>query len=130
MLNKFKSGQIVCLESNQGFLYGEVIQNIAQRQICWVRPLIVTVTEEQDSFVTEANQKIIDLRSASDLLLPLSLFRVSYDTEVVDLLMELATRKQSEDSLQISSYLNQFIKQVWIDNQNIFQASEFNSKSE
>ena len=125
MGDNFKSGQIVCLESNQGLLYGEVIQNITQRQICWVRPIVINVTST-DSNVIEAPREIIDLRSAADLLLPLSLFRASYDTEVMDLLMDLATKKQAEDSQQVSRYLNRFIRQVWTDNPSIFQTAKNN----
>lgn len=118
----FKSGQIVCLESNNHALYGEVIQVITQRQLCWVRPLTVAtiINTDSSSFEVNADREIIDLRSASDLLLPLTLFRASYDTEVIYILTELATKEQTADKQQLSTYLNSFIRQVWQDNQEKF----------
>ncbi|VEP18134.1 conserved hypothetical protein [Hyella patelloides LEGE 07179] len=118
----FKSGQIVCLESGAKTLYGEVIQVIVKRQLCWVRPLTIAITLEENSsdFDINADQEIIDLRSASDLLLPLTLFRASYDTEAIVLLTELASREVSFDKQQMSFSLNSFVRQVWQNNQEKF----------
>ena len=46
-----KANQIACLECNQERLYGEVIQFIPQRQLCWFRPmyLLVSLTTESNS---------------------------------------------------------------------------------
>ena len=120
--NLFKSGQIVCLESDRSFLYGEVIQVVTQRQLCWVRPLTIAVTlnENSSSFESNLDREIIDLRSASDLLLPLTLFRASYDTEVISLLTKLAAKDEFCDQQQMSLYLNRFVKQVWQDNKEKF----------
>ena len=120
--NIFTSGQIVCLESGNSYLYGEVIQVVTKRQLCWVRPLTIAVTTDNNSSSFDVNEdkSIIDLRSASDLLLPLTLFRASYDTEVISILTELAAKEQSLDKQQMSSCLNGFIKQVWKQNQEKF----------
>jgi hypothetical protein len=119
----FKSGQIVCLESGNDALYGEVIQVISQRQLCWVRPLTiaVTVNTHSSSFEINANREIIDLRSSSDLLLPLTLFRASYDTEAIYILTELAAKEQTADKQQMSTYLHNFVQRIWQDNQNRFR---------
>ena len=120
--NLFQSGQIVCLESDRSFLYGEVIQVVTQRQLCWVRPLTIAVTlqENNSSFDVNGDREIIDLRSASDLLLPLTLFRASYDTEVISLLAELAAKDKFSDRQEMSRYLNQFVRQVWQKNKEKF----------
>lgn len=120
--NLFKSGQIVCLDSGKSSLYGEVIQVVTQRQLCWVRPLTIAAALDSNSssFEKDENREIIDLRSASDLLLPLTLFRASYDTEAIFLLTKLAAREEPSDKQQMSLYLNSFVKQVWQDNQDKF----------
>jgi hypothetical protein len=124
----FKSGQIVCLESDNYGLYGEVIQVITQRQLCWVRPLTIAIAiSNYDSSTYDlsskinADREIIDLRSASDLLLPLTLFRASYDTEAIYILAELAAKQQTTDRQQISVILNNFVQRIWQDNQDKFR---------
>jgi hypothetical protein len=124
----FKSGQIVCLESGDYSLYGEVIQVITQRQLCWVRPLTIAIIVSTDDFSTydssskiNSDREIIDLRSASDLLLPLALFRASYDTEVIYILTELAAKQQTTNRQQMSVILNNFVRRIWQDNQDKFR---------
>ena len=122
----FQSGQIVCLESGNNFLYGEVVQVIVERQLCWVRPLTIAIRSNEDSyhFDGDTEQEIIDLRSASDLLLPVTLFRASYDTEVISILAELADKEEYADDRAMSLSLNKFVKQVWQDNQDKFTNSQ------
>jgi hypothetical protein len=119
----FKSGQIVCLKSDNYCLYGEVIQVITQRQLCWVRPLAIAITINTDNFSSkiDADREIIDLRSTSDLLLPLTLFRASYDTEAIYILTELATKQQTPDRQKMSIILNNFVQRIWQDNQKLFR---------
>ena len=103
----FQPGQIVSLEHEDRNLYAEVIQVVVSRQLCWVRPLLlVTFTPELPL--------IIDLRDASDLLWPISLFRPALDTEVITLLSQvLAKETKAEPDLFAQQQLNQFIHQLW-----------------
>ena len=120
--NIFQSGQIVCIESGIETLYGEVIQVIDRRQLCWVRPLTIAIETKKDSksFDVNTDKEIIDLRSAADLLLPIALFRASYDTEAIFLLAELASREPSYNKGEMSYSLNSFVKQVWQNNKDKF----------
>ena len=120
--NIFQAGQIVCIESGIKTLYGEVIQVIDRRQLCWVRPLTIAIETKDDSnsFDVNTDREIIDLRSAADLLLPIALFRASYDTEAIFLLAELASREPSYDKGKMSCSLNSFVKQVWQNNKDKF----------
>ncbi len=104
----FKPSQIVCLEFYDECLYGEVIQVVEQRQICWVRPLMIVKQEVL----------IADLRSSSDLLLPLCLFRQSFDTEIISFLTQLNQLPASNQSPPFD--LNLFIQKVWQTNQDKF----------
>lgn len=114
-----KVNQIVCLEHQSSHLYGEVIQLIPHRQLCWFRPLCLVIsTDAQSSLKSESPErslelellqqssspkllsnfyysesaeetKLIDLQSSSDLLWPDSLFRPALDTEIIYLLPQL-----------------------------------------
>ena len=127
-----KVNQIVCIEHQGNSLYGEVIQLITDRQLCWFRPLCMIVsansaidsvpnrierspndqTESQyllsdskrASRVSEYTDEpiIIDLQSGSDLLWPDSLFRPALDIEIIDFLPYLPENNHSSE-IEISS---------------------------
>ena len=86
-----KSGQIVRLACQQSNLYGEVIQIILSRQMCWVRPLMLVKQAEATPEYSdpESFSILYDLRQGSDLILPLLLFQPALDTEVIPWLMQL-----------------------------------------
>ncbi|PSB11192.1 hypothetical protein C7B62_06475 [Pleurocapsa sp. CCALA 161] len=114
-----KMGQIVCLEHQGSNLYGEVIQLIPDRQLCWFRPLCLVICADVQSslnselkerslefgFAQQENSsrllpasfdsrnaeetKLIDLQCGSDLLWPAHLFRPALDTEIIYLLPQL-----------------------------------------
>lgn len=114
-----KVSQIVCLEHQNSYLYGEVIQLIPHRQLCWFRPLCLVISADTPSslkseslersleleFVQQERSsrliqnfdysksaqelKLIDLQSGSDLLWPVSLFRPALDTEIIYLIPQL-----------------------------------------
>lgn len=111
-----KENQIVCLEHKGNNLYGEVIQLIDDRQLCWFRPLCLIISADsvlitqlertgsssdsskpQKYLLSEPKNtaaidisteglKIINLQSGSDLLWPDSLFRPALDTEIINFL--------------------------------------------
>ena len=108
--NAFKPSQIVCLEFYDERLYGEVIQIVEQRQTCWVRPIMIV----------QQKVLLVDLRSSSDLILPLRLFRLCFDTEIMPFLTQL-NQLNSISSNQSSSFdLNSFLQQVWQSSQDKF----------
>lgn len=115
----FTTNQIICLEYKTTCLYGEVIQLIPRRRMCWFRPIYMT----KGSTTEDCSPEVIpflELESA-DLLWPISLFRPAWDTEVIDLLTKLGDRQKSEEIQQSSSkYLQQFVTEVWTANQDKF----------
>ncbi|MEA5535676.1 hypothetical protein [Crocosphaera sp. XPORK-15E] len=114
----FSPHQIVCLEHDDHRLYCEVIQVVELRQRCWVRPLFLAVIAEDRQVYHQLSMPkvLIDVRSTSDLLYPITLFRVALDTEVIPLLTEIETQKTSPESRQeAKEKLRQFITQVWQD---------------
>jgi hypothetical protein len=57
-----KVNQIVCLEHQSSNLYGEVIQLIPHRQLCWFRPLcLVIAADTQSSFQSESKERSLEL---------------------------------------------------------------------
>jgi hypothetical protein len=116
----FQPCQIVCLEYEDTCLYAEVVQVVSARQVCWVRPLLLTIYWLQEFAPETENAGQLcwyDLRQGSDLLLPLVLFRPALDTEVLPLFSKLYT---SENELEYENgdraghqKLHQFIWQIW-----------------
>ncbi len=116
----FQANQIICLEHDNTCVYGEVIQIIAQRQLCWFRPLFLT-TNCQGDLNSVMTEDLVDLRSGSDLLLPICLFRDALDTETICLLSKFYNSdKLPKDNSISCGYLNQFVRQVWQANQDKF----------
>lgn len=116
----FQPCQIVCLEHEASRLYAEVVQTVEARQICWVRPLALLVNAPLDleqEIWENPTRHCHDLRSGSDLLYPLSLFRTALDTEVMPLLSYLYTldHQTASESSQLSGHkqLRQFIQKIW-----------------
>lgn len=116
----FKTNQIICLEYQHNCLYGEVIQLIPDRKLCWFRPMCLVQLSCEYSQARDVNQ-IIDLQSGSDLLWPMNLFRPALDTEVISLLSRL---KDLDETLMPKAssrqYLNKFVRQVWQANKDKF----------
>ena len=116
----FKVNQIICLEHEETYLYGEVIQLIPIRRMCWFRPICMTKSNFDRNGNLE-NSFLIHLRSGSDLLWPISLFRPALDTEVISLLTDLDDSDKSEQAARFDrQHLNQFVRQVWEANQDKF----------
>ncbi|WP_144053311.1 hypothetical protein [Xenococcus sp. PCC 7305] len=106
----FKPNQIVCLGFQDKCLYGEVIQTIEQRQTCWVRPILMVQQEDL----------VWDLRSSSDLILPLCLFRPCFDTEILPLFTQLNQLNSLASRESTCCDLNLFVREVWRMNQDKF----------
>ena len=114
----FKESQIICLEHLNTCLYGEVIQLILERQMCWFRPICMTVDGLESD---RENRELIQLQFSSDLLWPICLFRTAFDTEVIALLSDLDDNpKPKQNEISHRQYLNRFIRQVWAANQDKF----------
>ncbi|MEM8828474.1 MAG: hypothetical protein AAGE96_03845 [Cyanobacteria bacterium P01_G01_bin.19] len=117
---QFKESQIICLEYEDTKLYGEVIQLIHHRRMCWFRPICMTMCNFEDSR-DSADLDLIHLQSSSDLLWPTSLFRPALDTEVISLLTDTDTdSKTNKGAVSSKQHLNQFVKRVWRANQDKF----------
>ncbi len=117
----FKVNQIICLEYQYTCLYGEVIQLVHQRGLCWFRPICITLSDLNSNQNVDS-PRLINLQSCSDLLWPIILFRPALDTEVISFLPKL--NNDSDEFLfhkkYSRQYLNKFIQQVWQANKDKF----------
>ncbi len=117
--------QIVCLEHGDQIFYGEVIQVVESRQLCWVRPLALAPIPTPENYFG-GKAPWIDLRQTADVVYPLCLFRPALDTEVLPLLSQLlaSTPDGSAEEILISvthtseyertgRHLRQFLDHVW-----------------
>lgn len=117
----FQPRQIVCLEHESTCLYAEIIQVVVSRQVCWVRPLLLSVFPVGFQ-PYEPLSPTYDLRLAADLLWPIKLFRPALDTEVIPLLSQLlALEPQLEADPDAQHQFRQFIHQVWQAHPGVFQ---------
>ena len=115
--SNFQPCQIVCLEHENTRLYAEIIQVVDTRQVCWVRPLMLTVLPQEaaDSLHPSLERPILyDLHQSADLVWPIALFRPALDTEVIPFLVRLddpdtPLEKNSDANKQLSC----FVRQVW-----------------
>jgi len=117
--------QITYLEHGEERLYAEVIQVIPARGTCWARPLAMLTASQLTPLADGLTGKaaiphpiLHDLRYASDLLLPMSLFRPALDVDVLPWIGQIyATGDQaivSDETTPKIIYaqhrLNQFIR--------------------
>ena len=108
----FQAGQIVFLEYGDSRLYAEVIQVVVERNLCWVRPLLLVIQECEPP-------KVTDLRSTSDLLWAINLFQPALDTEVIELYTQILIKEPKPELFPAANQqLHQFIQQLWQENQN------------
>jgi hypothetical protein len=122
---RFEPCQIVCLEYETSRLYGEVVQIAEQRQVCWVRPLLLTVAVSAGAEQGETEPCIYDLRRGSDLLLPVVLFRAALDVEVIPLFPHLYSHDEADSTpFQPTGHqqLRQLIQKIWNAYPDVFQA--------
>jgi hypothetical protein len=123
----FGSRQIVCLEHENTCLYAEIIEFVAQRQVCWVRPLLLAVpTTDNDSpsIVSPKPLILYNLRQGADLLWPACLFRPALDTEVIPLLVQLdQSDNESANSSDAHTQLSCFVREIWQAYKSAFSAS-------
>jgi hypothetical protein len=107
---EFKTDRIVCIDSDNLHLFGEVIDRIAIDDRCWVRPLAIAKSTPE-SFKLEF---LHDLRDAAQLILPTALFRDALDTEVLPLISELFHPvKRSETAANNQRVLYQFVADLY-----------------
>ena len=120
--------QIFYLEQDSSRLYGELIQWIAERDLCWLRPIALcclpqgAATAFTDA-LADRTAILYDLSLGSDVICPDSLLHLALDTEVLPLLAELHRLKAELAPQQNAHRLRLFIQQLWQADPEAFQRS-------
>ncbi|MBW4579820.1 MAG: hypothetical protein KME42_09640 [Tildeniella nuda ZEHNDER 1965/U140] len=125
----FQPCQIVCLQHETSYLYAEVVQMIASRHLCWVRPLVLILRTAETATSEETLGEQLDcydLRQDSDLLLPPTLFRAALDTEALPWLADFyaddRTSVEQDGACERGRVpFRHFIQQVWQAHTEVFQ---------
>lgn len=108
-MSGFSPGQIVYLEHQGDRLYGEIIQVVLQRQMLWLRPLLLVTPAESSS-------EPISLHGTADLLWPMYGFQAALDADTLPLLAALHAKQYRPELRafhQEAAQLRQFIEKAW-----------------
>jgi len=96
--------QIVCIESGAARLYGELVQHMADRHTCWVRPLSLHLSAEPEA--------VLDVRNGPDIICADHVIHPVLDTEWLDVLTTLSTAKAACDYPNANQHLRTFLTQL------------------
>ena len=115
----FQPHQIVYLTCDQSRLYTEVIEILVDRQLAWVRPLVLVTPTETLPLAASSVLGLPDPQgwpgrpTTPDLLWPLDQFCPALDTDFVTLLATLADRPDQWLSASHSVRVSQFTPRLW-----------------
>jgi len=115
---QFQPHQIVYLTCEDGRLYTEVIDILVDRQLAWVRPLVLVTMEE---VLPLAASSVLGLEDPNtwggpivpDLLWPLDQFSPALDADFLDLLALLPTQGAKPDHAAHNAVVSQFTRRLW-----------------
>ncbi len=113
----YVSGQVVYLTCDQTRLYVEIIQVLEDRQLGWVRPLML-VTPARPPLVHSTGVlgtgAPADRPEVPDMLWPLGQFYPALDTDVVSCLTPPSAQAATVTAAALTSAsLNCFIQRLW-----------------
>lgn len=96
---------IVYIESGTARLYGELVQHMAARQTCWVRPLSLRLSAEPAA-------TFLDLRHGPDIICADRVVHPVLDTEWLEVLATQSTAKTTCDYPKANQHLRTFLAQL------------------
>lgn len=107
---RFQAGQILYLQNHHVRLYCELIEHVVQRELFWVRPLLLVEEELSSESAT-----VTDLRDASDLLWSVESFQPALDTEIITYMSQLWNKesKAAVTTTPVNQLLHRFIQEFW-----------------
>ncbi|MEL6397925.1 MAG: hypothetical protein AAFO87_14860 [Cyanobacteria bacterium J06607_6] len=99
--------QVVYIQCGNARLYGELVQHIAERHNCWLRPLSLLSSQP-----TDGQPEFLDLRDGPDIICSDELIRPVMDLDWLVILEQLTASKTGCDYPQANQYLRQFLAQL------------------
>ncbi|MGK7933380.1 MAG: hypothetical protein AB4041_18375 [Microcystaceae cyanobacterium] len=107
-MSVLQPSQIVCANTPNYQFFGEVIDVVTEREVCWVRPLLLVKKGEEDIK--------IDVRQGSDIVFPLSCFEPALDGDILPFLNDLVKDDYDGSSFipnhpQLTQFLRELLNQ-------------------
>lgn len=99
---------VVLVHNSGACLCSELIQTVEDRNICWVRPLVLILDETH-----EAGCLPIDVRNGPDVICPAPLVEPALDIEWVSILQNLDKTAIPCDFAQANRNLRVFLENLW-----------------
>lgn len=115
MSTAWRLHQIFYLEQGENRLYGELIQFVEERHLCWLRPIALYCpsTSGASTGAAFSGAAFYDLRQGADLICPDTLLRLAMDSEVLPILAQLHDLKDEAALSHNAERLRQFVQQLW-----------------
>lgn len=100
--------QIVRASTLNYQFFGEVIDVVTEREVCWIRPLLLVQKGEKETK--------IDVRQGSDIVFPLSCFEPALDGDLLPFLNDLVKDDYYGSTFvsnhpQLTQFLRELLKQ-------------------
>ncbi|MEM6520677.1 MAG: hypothetical protein AAF892_01825 [Cyanobacteria bacterium P01_D01_bin.71] len=99
--------QIIYLECKEARLYGELVQRVEDRHICWVRPISL-----QFALDTTNSVKFLDVRNGPDIICADCAIHPMLDTDWLAVLATMSTDKVECDYPKANQHLQEFLKRL------------------
>ena len=99
--------QVVYIQCGTNRLYGELVQHIAERHNCWLRPLALLSSQTVDG-----QPEFLDLRDGPDIICSDELTCPVMDMDWLAILDQLTASKTGCDYPQANQHLRQFLEQL------------------
>lgn len=97
--------QIVCITSHDARLYGELVQRVADRQICWIRPLVL-----QPRLKSSDGSTLLDVHNGPDIICADHLPTPVIDTDWIQLLAVMAEQTSACNFPEANQQLKGFLE--------------------
>lgn len=104
----FSAYQVVYIEQDNTRLYGELVQEMAVRKTCWLRP--VSLWLEADA---TGEMSLLDVRNGPDIICSNDLIQPVLDTDWVQLIEEMAKTQLACSYSEANQYLRQFLERLF-----------------
>ncbi|MEM6835759.1 MAG: hypothetical protein AAF609_02805 [Cyanobacteria bacterium P01_C01_bin.120] len=96
--------QVVYLESEDARLYGELVQHVEERHICWVRPISLQLATS-----TAVPVEFLDVRNGPDVICADHVIQPVLDTDWLAILATMSTNKTECDYPKANQHLREFL---------------------
>ncbi|WP_130199436.1 hypothetical protein [Leptolyngbya iicbica] len=96
--------QIVYVDCGQSRLYGELVQHMAERQTCWLRPISLRQTSP-----TTETAEFLDVSNGPDIICADHVIQPVLDTDWLTVLATLSATKGDCDYRSANQHLRQFV---------------------